>query len=41
MIGFDDIVTRYESDGALVSLAAGRGGLVGIRCDRPGQGRRE
>jgi hypothetical protein len=29
VIGFDAVVTRYEIGGALVSLAVGRGGLVG------------
>ena len=40
--GFEPAAMRLligmKSGGVPVSLAAGRGGLVGIRCDRPGQG---
>jgi hypothetical protein len=43
VIGFDRIVNRYErsSVAGLAGRSALGGVLVGIRCDRPGQGRWE
>jgi hypothetical protein len=43
MVGLDPVVNRYErsSVAGLAGRSALGGVLVGIRCDRPGQGRWE